>query len=699
MTTLSSILAAFQRHWLWATLAFCAVLGSALAVGFVTTPIYKSQMRFIFLDNSPRMQMLEGFAEGGPFTRTSDPLENKMELVKTHAILNTAIDKYKLRNPATGEAFTPDELRSGLAIESVLGTDMVDMAFTNTDPQIARSVVTALAQTLIDDTIASNRARATTLREFIENKLPGVERKLKDSERRRQQYQKQSGSVEVTVEAQAAVRELGELEATSRRLQATNGSLNSQIAQLRRQLGGKSTQQAVTDVAVSADPDLQANRRALADLDAEIARQSAQLGERHPQMINLREQQKELNRLIASRVKALGGSRTGAVDPVSQTITGQMADLEARLSGGRQELASVEASIGRYRGRLATLPERQVTLAQLDRQVQLESASYNLLASRLEEAKIAEAQSFANVRVVDPASEPEKPVWPNFPLLAVAGTMLGLGAASGIIALLEAGRKSINSQQMQDLLQVPVLASLPLLESSSERLIHAWNRESYRMLCMNLRFLVPGAPGKAAVIVVSSAVANEGKSTVATNLARAMARAGRRTLIVDADLVRPSLSETFGLEGRGGLAEWLFHRPSAGSVVNYVQQTAVSNLDVLGAGSLQLPDSGSLLDEEVVDALIGALEPHYEQIIIDTPPMAGYAHGHSLAARSEGVLLVLRPGHADIEHLKLLKQTLDRNRIPLLGTVFNGIDAAEDASVGYYYDRTSKPRKQLLLPE
>lgn len=698
MNTLLTILAAFRRHLSWVAIAFCTIVATAMAVGFFTTPVYKSQMRVLFLDNSPRIKLLEGFAEGAPVTTTSDPLENKMALIKTDAILGTAIAKFNLRNPLTSKAFTTQELRSGITIEGILGTDMVDIAFTNSDPKIASNVVTSLAQTLTDDTIASNRARATSVREFIEKKLPGVERKLKATERKRQQYQKQSGSIEITAETQGAVRELGELEASSRRLQATNNSLNSQISQLRQQLGGKSTQQAVIDVAVSADPDLQANRRALADLDAEIAKQSAQLGDLHPLMMNYREQQKELKQLISSRVKALGGTRTGAVDPVSQTITGQLADLEGRLSGGRQELASIQASMNKSRSHLATLPERQVTLAQLDRQVLLETTSYNLLASRLEEAKIAEAQSFANVRVVDPASEPQNPIWPNFPLLAVASSLLGIGAASGLVALLESGRRSIDSQAMQELLQVPMLASLPLLESSSGKTIQAWSRESYRMLCTNLRFLVPINSHKASVIVVSSAVPNEGKSTVATNMARAIARSGRRTLLVDGDLVRPSLSETFDLKDEGGLALWLFQRPSGDDISDYVQHTQLNNLDVLGAGNVQLADSGSLLDEATVDAMMSSLERHYDQIIIDTPPLAGYAHGFSFAARSNGVLLVLRPGHADIDDIKHIKQALDRNGIPLLGTVFNGIDA-ESLSVSHYYDRPSKLKKQLLFPE
>lgn len=709
MSASLSALAAFKRHQRQALLAFSVVLGSCLLTGLLTPPEYRSELKMIFENDTKNPTGIQGFNDGGAYTQASDPLENKLELLKTSAVLRTAIERGDLRNPKTGEPLREDQLRGGLDAKTILGTDIVALTFKSDDPQLARQSIDAIANAIIDDTVTSARARAHALRLFIEKKLPEVERNLKLAEKHLQEFQRSSGSVEIAAEAQNAVKEVADLETQQRTLSQGIASAGSQIADIRRQLGGKDTQSAVTAVRISEDPSVQALRTKLAELNAEIAKQEARLGPKHPQMVALLDQRAELQKTINEQIRQLGGQASqsrGRVDPVSQNLTNKLAELEVLRSGNQQELSTVQGSINRYRQRLAALPQRQVTYAQLQRAVTVNTTAFNLLANRLEEAKITEAQSFTNVRIVDPASLPVNPSWPNFFLLGAGGVLVGLGAAAGVVALGEATRrKDLSHQEVQEMLQVPVLASLPQLEAGASDMLKTWNREAYRMLCMNLRFLGHAPVGQAAVIVVGSAMANEGKSTVATRLATSLAQAGQRTLIIDADLVRPSLTDAFNLEPGVGLAEWLYSAavmiPSGKAIPHvkeYVRETPTRNLSVLSAGELRLADSASLLDAITVETLLGQLEAHYDQIIIDTPPLAGYAHGYAFGAKARGILLVLSPHRTDQEVVQRVRQSLERSNIHLLGTVINGV-APEEGRTFSYYDRSPKPRILLELAE
>jgi Mrp family chromosome partitioning ATPase len=154
-----------------------------------------------------------------------------------------------------------------------------------------------------------------------------------------------------------------------------------------------------------------------------------------------------------------------------------------------------------------------------------------------------------------------------------------------------------------------------------------------------------------------------------------------------------------------GLAEWLY---SASTVIpgtkplphvqEYVRETSTRNLSVLTAGELRLADSASLLDGATVQSLIEQIEPHYDQVIIDTPPLAGYAHGYAFGVKARGILLVLSPERTDQEVVQRVRQTLERNQIHLLGTVINGV-APEEGRTFSYYERTPKQRILLELAD
>jgi polysaccharide biosynthesis transport protein len=710
MADISSLPYVFARHKVQALLAFSVALGSCLVAGALTPAEYQSEAKLLFQDGGPQVSGIEGVVDKNAYSVGSNPIENKLELLRTEPVLKAAIASAAPRDPKTGAILNSGQIRSGLVTKQVLGTDIVVLSYKSGSPSTSKAVVSAVADAFVNSQITNNRSRATSVREFIQSKLPEVDRNLKAAERDLQNFQRSSGSVEIATEAQSAVNNLSALEVQQRNLSATLNSQDSQIADLRRQLGGKTSTEARTRVAISEDPDIQSLKIQLANQDAEIAKQSGRLGDQSPQMQQLVRQRKALQADINARVQAMGGrkdQKNVKVDPITQNLTTQLSDLEVKRSGTAQELATVQSSISQYGSKVRDLPQRQVRYAQLSRKVQVNSTAYNMLANKLEEAKIAEAQGVANVRVIEPASAPTRPVWPNFFILGATGTAVGLVAAVGVVALKEAlSRKILSQQEAQQLLELPVLASLPWVSTRAADALGTWNREAYRMLCTNLFFLTKGNDSQIPLTVISSAIPNEGKSTVATRLAFSMSQAQQRTLLIDADLIRPSLGTIFSMKDSLGLSEWL-HQCSNGiqssdkvhPVTRYIRPTATPNLHVLPAGQMFLEDSAGFLSSQVLDLLLEQLSGSYDQIIVDTPPLAGHAHGYLFGAKAKGVLLVVRPDYSEQEPLARVKQSLERNNIQLLGVILNGVNARKELAYSYdYYDRGKEKDLTLALP-
>jgi capsular exopolysaccharide synthesis family protein len=203
--------------------------------------------------------------------------------------------------------------------------------------------------------------------------------------------------------------------------------------------------------------------------------------------------------------------------------------------------------------------------------------------------------------------------------------------------------------------------------------------ESYRTLRTNLQFSSLDRPLRS--LVVTSAVATEGKTTTAANLAVVMAQAGKRVVLVDADLRRPSAHKLFGLSNRSGLTIALVEEPSA--LNGYLQETEVENLRLLSAGPVP-PNPQELLGSQRMEELLHKLEDTADVVILDTPPTLVVADANVQAARADGVLVVVNTGRTRRAAVQQAVEGLRQVGANLLGGVLNMVDTGRGRS-SYYY--------------
>ncbi|HVL81304.1 MAG TPA: polysaccharide biosynthesis tyrosine autokinase [Actinomycetota bacterium] len=300
---------------------------------------------------------------------------------------------------------------------------------------------------------------------------------------------------------------------------------------------------------------------------------------------------------------------------------------------------------------------------------------------RLETPGAGEAA--VKVTVVEPAMQPDEPVSPkpvrNVAIALVLGALLGSGAAV-LGEQLDVRVKS--RERAEELLGVPVLASIPRIRGERdgvylERDPQSPTAEAFRKMRTAVRFLEVEHPIR--TLVVTSPFAGEGKTTNATNLAVAFAQAGVRTVLVEADLRRPTLHRAFPTHRDRGLTTYLVARAT---LDDSVVETPVKGLAVLPAGAIP-PNPAELLASKQMTDVLERLGRRFDLVIVDTPPILPVADASALVPRVDGVILVIRAGQTRDDRVKEAGELIRKVGGRLLGSVMNGQKAGRDDE-GYY---------------
>lgn len=291
------------------------------------------------------------------------------------------------------------------------------------------------------------------------------------------------------------------------------------------------------------------------------------------------------------------------------------------------------------------------------------------------------------VTVTDAPQLPQSPSYPQTIRDVVLGSVLGLIAGSLLaIARQRLDRSVRDASEASQLAGVPVIGTILRDEALIKR--HTIDRgtasrtvEDYRQLRINLQFLNVDEPPR--VIMISSAVPSEGKTTVVVNLSLALADAGSRVCIIEADLRRPKVTQYLGMVGDVGLTNVL-----AGSAdIDDVTQNYRNDVSVIAAGPLP-PNPGELLGSTQMASLIDKLRGQHDFVLVDAPPLLPVADSTALASAVDGILLSVRYGSTRKDQLAQAAAALARVSGRLMGVILNIVPAKADGAAAYGYGRS-----------
>nr|WP_314100394.1 polysaccharide biosynthesis tyrosine autokinase [Acinetobacter lwoffii] len=360
------------------------------------------------------------------------------------------------------------------------------------------------------------------------------------------------------------------------------------------------------------------------------------------------------------------------------------------------QLGAINKKIAELDGTLKRLPELQRQYLQFFREVEVKQQLYTGLLNSYQQLRIAKAGEIGNVRIVDTAVEPIKPIKPKKLQILILSIFLG-GFLGTLLALLRNMMRSgiKDAAQIENELDLPVYATVPrsaiqetrikLLKKKKNIPILAVKDssdiaiESLRSMRTAIHFALMNANNN--VIAISGPAPEIGKSFITTNLATILAQGGKRVLVIDGDMRRGYLHKYFNAEVQPGLAEILNHQNSYADVV---QNSTVENLFFVTRGKSPVNPS-ELLSTDQFKAFLDQASASFDHILIDTPPVLAVTDGIIIAQYAGVNLLVARHGKTQIKELEITVNRFEQANVKVNGVILNDVQKGSAGSYGYNY--------------
>ncbi len=414
------------------------------------------------------------------------------------------------------------------------------------------------------------------------------------------------------------------------------------------------------------------------------------------------EQAAFLANAVANRFLEYSTEQQNALSsPYIDRINQQISDTQQQIAAVQAEIAAIEASDS---------PESAENISRkqdLNQQLTQLQTAYSEALSNANQVALDQAAQLTQVTIADRAYAPSIPYAPRTKLYAVLGAFVGFCVAIGGVALLEYLDNTMKAGlDFGKLFNTPLLAVVGLVQNikpGREQLFlleqpNSTSSEAIRLLRTNLEFAAASRP--IASLAVTSAGPGEGKTTVTANLAISMAQAGFTTVIVDADLRRPTLHNLFGIRNDRGLTS-LLTRPD--QAWQWAAVSTVSpNLMVIPSGPVP-PNPSDLLSSDTLGRLVETLSQHADIVLFDTPPILAVSDPLVIATHVDSVMMVSRAGRTRIDAAKRAIDSLPRENVRLVGLVLNQQTGRNGD--GYYYSYsyssyygTSEPGKPAAPP-
>lgn len=703
-----------RRRWIPALGVFGLVVTLASLFAFSLKPSYKAQGSLLIKTN--RTSSLTGLGQAigqiEALTMTNNPLETQAKIVASVPVIQETIRILDLKDDQ-GQFIKLQDFTEKLKIENAKGTEVLQISYTDQDPDLAAKVVNQLMEVYIKNNIEANRAEAVSARKFILKELPASELSVRAAESTLRKFKEENRIIALETEADLAVRRISDLEQQLAQAQAQFANVTAKSKELQNQ-GSIDSPQSVTFASLSQVPGIQQVLTQLQEAQNQLTVEQSRLQPTHPTIINLEEKITALNSLLEGRTKQVAGSNQQIppenlqIGELRQSLIQNFATTEAERVGLSQQIATLSSKLSAYKQRVNVLPRLEQIQRQLERKLKASQTTYEALLTRLQEVQLAENQNIGNARIISPALIPDESTGPRKALVIAGGGFFGI--MLGIIAafMLDLIDRSVKTvKEARELFQYTLLGVIPLIGGNGKRssylpgvdqqipriigrdIPHYPVGDAYQILQANLKFL--SSDKKLKAIVVSSCVSKEGKSEVAANLAVAMAQMGHRVLLVDADMRRPMQHHIWGMTNAVGLSNVIVDQ----SPIRVAIQEVMPYLYVLPSGVVP-PNSVALLDSQRMATLVSSFTEEYDFVIFDTPPLLGMADAAVLSKLADGIVLVVRPGVINYASASAAKEFLKQSGQQVLGMVINGVNVKSEPDSYFYYSRDSAESGYVL---
>jgi len=695
-------LALKHRFLILGVVIAAAIIG--VTATLLMTPTYTASATIQIDREATRVLDVEGVAPAESMIQGMEFFETQYGLLRSRSLAERVIESLGLATsdtfltqmgetaPSSGQGRTAAEaaqrrelvlktVQENLSVSPVRGSRLATVSFNSPDPQLSARIANAFAEHFIQSNLDRKFQSTAYVRKFLEERIAQTKSKLEDAERELVAYAQGQQIVNIT--------EASESGNAAQSLASNNlVTLNAALAQARAErVAAEEKWRAARSSAVMNLAEVQENP-AIQRLGEERAKLTAEYQQKlrvykpdFPEMVQLKARIDELEDQIAS----LAGSIRSSIQGQYIVAANQERSLQSQVAGLTRDVLD--------------LRDRSVEYNILQREVDTSRTLYDGLLQRYKEVGVTGGVTANNISIVDQAEAPNKPSSPNLLLNLSIALLLGLGLGVLAALLIEALDETLATpEDVEQKLGLPVLGVVPLLAKGETPLaaladIRSSFSEAYYSLRTALQFSTPeGAPRS---LLVTSARPAEGKSTTAYAVALNLSRVGRRVLLIDGDLRNPSMHRALGVDNDRGMSNLLAGSSDMAAVTHTSDQ---HELHFIPSGPLP-PNPAELWGSERLREVLEQAAANYDHMVIDGPPVLGFADAPLLASAVSGTVFVLESRGTRRAQARGALKRLQIGRGHLLGLVLTKFNTkatqygAYDYAYDYHYGDGGRPSK------
>ena len=552
-------------------------------------------------------------------------------------------------------------VQSQITVEPVRLSQLVRVSFDSYDPELAAKIANMVAETYIESDLEARYQMTQKASNWLSERLGGLRQKVEAAEKALQQYREKERIVDVKGVAQSgASRQLEQLttalvEARNRRNEAENRY--NQIRGIRGGAGSAAPSYESVP-AVMNNLTVGQMRTVEAEADKKLAELSNRYGREHPRMVQ-----------AEGELRAARESTRRAIENVVASIT---RDYEV----ARANEASIERSLGQSKGEIQDINRKEFQLAVLEREVAANKQLFDMFLGRFKETSAAGDLQSTVARVVDAAIPSAVPYKPNKRQVVLIALVVGLFVAVMLALLLERLDSTVKtSHDVESKLGLPVLAALPIITERKVKIERIFELNPQAVFSEGIRtartgILLSSIDAPHRMLVITSSIPGEGKTTFATNLALAFAQT-KRVVHVDADMRRPSIGKLFGKEPNSpGLSSLVAASTPASECIFKVDD---AELHVVPSGPIPPNPLELMLSKRFEDALY-KLQEMFEMVIIDSPPVQLVSDAMVISRHCSGLIFVVKADDTPYQVARNAVKRLRQAQAHLIGVALNQLD-------------------------
>lgn len=599
---------------------------------------------------------------------------------------------------------------SGISIDQKRGLDIVEISALSPSPYESALIANVYAQQYKMLNLEQNRDQLTLVTEFLDEQRKEKYDELNAAEETLKDFQEKGGLIALDERASTLISLLAQFEAQKSATKVDQMASNKVLENLRKELQAQNPRMADYLTSLTSQKYITAIQEEIAKLEVNkqvaISRKDG-LTEDSPVIQEYDRKISELRKELDKELEVLKAGIFASSPEEVKELTQKIITEEVRNQSLQTSIKELDKIVQGYEAQFMKLPKNALELAKLKRNSEALEKLYLMIEQRYQEALINEQSQPGNVMIIDEARVPTQRAKPNRTLIVIIGLLLGGGLAVGYVFIKNYFDDTVKTPDDIEKRRINVLAWIPHFEATwgegqqiqfiVNKLPDSIPSEAFRALRTRIQFSRINTESLKTILITSSAP-QEGKTTIAINLAGSFANSKKKVLLIDCDLRKPSVHKLFGRERIPGLIDFLIGNVQLNEVLVHSE---ISNLSYLSAGTIP-PNPAEMLDSQEMRNFLKKIRSEFDLIILDSPPVIAVTDSEILTSMVDGTLLVVSANNTEIEMMERSVELIKRENTQFLGTVLNNFSykSGYGSYYKYYYYYShpdSKAEKQLKV--